>query len=267
MLDSTAARHLHADDLDTFYVVIFDYCRQLFGIINRIKLGATYKRYVVADEIVMEVTVSIRCTVGGYKQVCSVKIRCVDGNKFYLTRPLLKLTLNGHRLCCRRTAGTAEGLHIGAGTSAGELYSVLLHFGLTDGLLIVSGRLTLLKGDGICGASGQAIAQAVAIVLTCEPGLAANYFYCFLVAGGGASTAAVAFIFINLYDLSFHSFLLLKAFARAAIPGLGAFKTQLVGTLSVFKDIDDIVDRGFGDVFQRFIGQKCLVRRYYYVGH
>ena len=77
---------------------------------------------------------------------------------------------------------------------------------------IVGGCLPLFKGNSIHGASRQAIAQTVAVVLPeqlCFAGYNANGT---LVAGSGAQTAAVAFLFIDGNDSSDYGNTSLRSF-------------------------------------------------------
>ena len=73
-----------------------------------------------------------------------------------------------------------------------------------NGGLVIGRCLPLLEGDGPGGAGGQAVPQPVAVVLPGETGLAVDHLNGALVAGGSAGAAAVAFIFVDLDDPSFH---------------------------------------------------------------
>ena len=70
---------------------------------------------------------------------------------------------------------------------------------------IVGWCLPLFKGNSIQGASRQAIAQAVAVVLPEQLCFASYNANGTLVAGSSAQTAAVAFFFIDGNDSSDHS--------------------------------------------------------------
>ena len=85
--------------------------------------------------------------------------------------------------------------------------SLLLHFLLLIGehrLLIVSGGFALHKGDRAGGTGGQAVAQAVAVVVAHKLRLAVYHSDGPLVARCGTRAAAVAFIPVDLNDPSFH---------------------------------------------------------------
>ena len=96
---------------------------------------------------------------------------------------------------------------LAAGAAAGQGHALLPHFPLLifhDGLLVISRRLPLHKGDGPGGAGGQTVAQAVAVIVPHEPRLTVHHGDGALVTGGGAGAAAVAFILIDFNDPSFH---------------------------------------------------------------
>ena len=76
-------------------------------------------------------------------------------------------------------------------------------------LLVISGGFALGKGDGTGGASGQAVAKAVAVVVPHQLGLAVHKADGTLVAGGDAGTAAVAFFFVYMNDFTDHGKVLL----------------------------------------------------------
>ena len=76
-------------------------------------------------------------------------------------------------------------------------------------LLVISGGFSLGKGDGTGGASGQAVAKAVAVVVPHQLGLAVHKADGTLVAGGDAGTAAVAFFFVYMNDFADHGKILL----------------------------------------------------------
>ena len=75
-------------------------------------------------------------------------------------------------------------------------------------LFIVFGRFALRKCDCTGGAGRQAVAQSVAVVVTHELCLATDHLNRTLVARRCASTAAVAFFFVNLNDFTFQSWYL-----------------------------------------------------------
>ena len=76
-------------------------------------------------------------------------------------------------------------------------------------LLVISGGFALGKGDGTGGASGQAVAKAVAVVVPHQLSLAVHKADGTLMAGGDAGTAAVAFFFVYMNDFADHGKILL----------------------------------------------------------
>ena len=165
------------------------------------------------DEPLVEGGVGIGGAVGGDEQPCTVKIGGVYRHQLDLHRPLGQAArLLGLR---RFHGGCGLPLNIpglAAGTAAGEGHALLPHFPLLilhDGFFIVGRRFPLHKGDGPGGAGGQAVAQTVAVVVPHEPGLAVHHGDGALVTGIGAGAAAVALIFIDLDDPSFHLIALL----------------------------------------------------------
>lgn len=81
----------------------------------------------------------------------------------------------------------------------GFLALVFLH-----SLFIISGGFALHKGDSAGGAMGQAVAEAIAVVIPHQFGLAVDHGDSTFVAGIGAGTAAVAFIGIDLDNFANH---------------------------------------------------------------
>ena len=81
----------------------------------------------------------------------------------------------------------------------GFLALVFLH-----SLFIISGGFALHKGDSAGGAMGQAVAEAIAVVIPHQFGLTVDHGDSTFVAGIGAGTAAVAFIGIDLDNFANH---------------------------------------------------------------
>ena len=81
---------------------------------------------------------------------------------------------------------------------------LLFGFVLLYGLLVIGGGFPLHKRDGAGGAGGQAIAQAVTVIVPQQPGFAGHHADGAFVACFGTQAAAVAFVFIDLYDLANH---------------------------------------------------------------
>ena len=95
-----------------------------------------------------------------------------------------------------RAAGAAAQRLLGG---CGFLALVFLH-----SLFIISGGFALHKGDSAGGAMGQAVAEAIAVVIPHQFGLAVDHGDSTFVAGIGAGTAAVAFIGIDLDNFANH---------------------------------------------------------------
>ena len=174
----------------------------------------------------MEVGVSIGRAVRCNQQFGPIKVGGVDRNQFDLHRPLGKLRpQHRHVLPCRfrlmlhlaHLAAGAAVVHLrhrlvehAAGRAAGAaaqrllggcgfLALVFLH-----SLFIISGGFALHKGDSAGGAMGQAVAEAIAVVIPHQFGLTVDHGDSTFVAGIGAGTAAVAFIGIDLDNFANH---------------------------------------------------------------
>ena len=160
------------------------------------------------DEPLVEGGVGVSGAVGGNQEPCAVKIWGVHRHQLDLHRPLGKAArllglrrFHGGRVLTLNIPGLAPGAATGQG------HALLPHFPLLifhDGLLVIGRRLPLHKGDGPGGAGGQAVTQAVAVIVPHEPRLAVHHGDGALVTGGGAGATAVAFILIDFNDPSFH---------------------------------------------------------------
>ena len=213
VLKPAAAGHLHAEDGDAPHVIVGKELRELIGVIPFVKLGATDEGNAPLHKVPMDVTVGISGAVGGNEKLGTVKVGRVYGNQLDLARPLSKLTV--HSLVSARRFSSAyrlggispQGFGLCAGASTGKRRgNPFFGFRGRDGCLVVGRGFSYLKGDGIHGTSGEAIPQAVAIILAGELGLAVYHFDGAFVAGGGASAATVASFFIDCDDLSEHFF-------------------------------------------------------------
>ena len=128
----------------------------------------------------------------------------VDGEGTLLTTEMCLLSAGRFR------GGRGLALNIpglAAGAAAGQGHALFPHFPLLifhDGLLVIGRRLPLYKGDGPRGAGGQAVAQAVAVIVPHQLRLAVHHGDGALVTGGGAGAAAVAFLPVDFNDPSFH---------------------------------------------------------------
>ena len=103
--------------------------------------------------------------------------------------------------------------HGSAGTAGvgGTLFGGL---GGQHGGLVIGGSLPLLKGDGVGGTGGQAVAQTVAVMLVHQLRLAVHQTDGALVTGVDASAAAITLLLINMNDLADHGHDLLVRFYR-----------------------------------------------------
>ena len=91
MLESAAARHLHAHDGDALNVIAPDDLRELVGVIHRVELRAADERDLPFHELTVHVRVGIRRAVGRNEQLRALKVRRVDRHELDLARPLAKL--------------------------------------------------------------------------------------------------------------------------------------------------------------------------------
>ena len=71
-------------------------------------------------------------------------------------------------------------------------------------LLIVGSGLPLFEGDGTGGAAGQAVAEAVAVVVAHKLGLSVHEADGTLMAGSDTGTTAIAFFFVYMNDFTYH---------------------------------------------------------------
>jgi hypothetical protein len=105
-----------------------------------------------------------------------------------------------------------DGFGPGTGAAAQKLLA-LLYFGVfPDCLLVICRRLAFFETDGPCGARGEAIAEAVAVIVAQKLCLSVRHADRPFMAGFGAKAAAVAFIFIDFDNFSDHGYSNLLAF-------------------------------------------------------
>lgn len=207
-----AAGHLHAHNGDLLNVVAADNGGQLLTVIDVVQLGAAHQRDVPADEPLVERGVGVGRAVGSNQQPRTVKVGRVHRHQLDLHGPLAQLA-GGRRRGALPCLGGVQGLGHAARAdvhcfgrtagAAGRVGGLVLPGGLHGGLVVGRG-LALLKRNGPRGAVRQAVAHAVAVVVAHQRGLAADHGDRALVAGGGAGPAAVAFLLVDVNDLSFH---------------------------------------------------------------
>ena len=162
-----------------------------------------------AHELLMDVGVGVGGAVGGDKQLGTIKIGCIHRHELDLAGPLGQLRGLGGGRSCSRCGLLAVKLAHGAARAAVEdgLFgsgSSLFLFVFQHSLLIVGSGLPLLEGDGTGGAAGQAVAEAVAVVVAHELGLSVHEADGTLMAGSDTGTTAIAFFFVYMNDFTDH---------------------------------------------------------------
>ena len=95
-----------------------------------------------------------------------------------------------------------------AGSGAAQAGGSLFSLGLQHGRFVIGRSFPSLKGNGPGGAAGQAVPQAVAVVLPGKISLAADEGDSPFMAGSNAQAAAVAFFLINVNNLTNHGWFL-----------------------------------------------------------
>lgn len=88
VLDTAAARNLHADDGYALDIVVGYYLCELFGVVGIVKLRTSDYSDMVFYKTLMEIAVSVCGTVGCYEKISIVKVWGAYGNKLNLYRPL-----------------------------------------------------------------------------------------------------------------------------------------------------------------------------------
>lgn len=79
MLDTAAARNLHADNGHALDVVAADDFGQLFGVVDAVKLWTSDQSYFTMDKVLMEAAVCVSGTVGSDQKFGTVEIRARIG--------------------------------------------------------------------------------------------------------------------------------------------------------------------------------------------
>ena len=161
----------------------------------------------------MEGGVGICGAVCRNEQVHILKIRCIDRNELDLHRPLPQFRHHGRCAACLRLCRAAHNrLCLCARAAARQRFPVALHlflFVFQHGCLVIRRSFPLHKGDRPCGASGQAIAKPVTVIVAHELRFPTYHGDCAFMACCRACAAAVAFFFINLNDPANHIVFLL----------------------------------------------------------
>ena len=78
VLDTAAARNLHADNGHALDVVVSDDFGQLFGVVDAVKLWTSDQSYFTTDKVLMEAAVCVSGTVGSDQKFGTVEIRGAD---------------------------------------------------------------------------------------------------------------------------------------------------------------------------------------------
>ena len=78
VLDTAAARNLHADNGHALDVVAADDFGQLFGVVDAVKLWTSAQSYFTMDKVLMEAAVCVSGTVGSDQKFGIVEIRGAD---------------------------------------------------------------------------------------------------------------------------------------------------------------------------------------------
>ena len=78
VLDTAAARNLHADNGHAFDIVVTDDFGQLFGVVDAVKLWTSDQSYFTMDKVLMEAAVCVSGTVGSDQKFGTVEIRGAD---------------------------------------------------------------------------------------------------------------------------------------------------------------------------------------------
>ena len=156
----------------------------------------------------MESCIGIGGAVSGNQQLRAVEIGRIHRNQLNLDRPLRKPALL--RGAMRFFMGFLRMLdlpRLASRAATGQGHALFLHlflFIFHHGLLVISCRLALYKGNRPRGTGGQTVAQPIAIIIPHQLRLAVHHSDSTFVAGLSASPATVAFFFVNLNDSTDH---------------------------------------------------------------
>ena len=194
--------------MDAFDVVFAEDLRQLIGVVALVELGAADEHDAVFHEPPVEISMGKGGAVGRDEQMRAVKIGRVHRYQLQLYRPLAQFARHlrrgrGYGLV---PPGMLDRFDLAARTAAGQRLFRFHVFRLRGEhrRMVVGGSLPLLKGDRTRRTGGQAVPQAVAVVLPQEPCLPVHHADRALVAGVRAQSAAVAFLFVYRDDSAFH---------------------------------------------------------------
>ena len=98
--DTAAAGNFHSHHGNRADIVLLQNLGQFDGIVHTIQFWTADQRDVTADEVLMEIGVSVSGAVRCNQQPCTVKPGRANGSKLDLYRPLTQLGFLNHR--CRR---------------------------------------------------------------------------------------------------------------------------------------------------------------------
>lgn len=171
----SATRHFHFDYGDFFDIVIFENICELFGIINRVKLGAANQYRVVFDKPFLKTIAREGGAIGG-NQKTSVKTIRLWRRELDLHGPVFQHALFREFIC-------------------------------VSGGLAVRYSFPFLKAYRAGGTMRQTVAQPVTIIVTDKSCFAVCYLYRALMACVGTKSATLAFIPVNFYNFSFQFYI------------------------------------------------------------
>lgn len=211
LFQTAAAGDFHAHDAHALDVVVPDDGGELFRVVHVVQLGAADEGHVAAHELGMEVGIGVGGAVRCHQQVGAVVVGGLQGHELDLDRPLSQHTGGGHtgqagHYVRRDSLGLKlAGLGAGTGVASGAVAVVGVMPVVFAAVRSGGGDVPFLKGDGAHRAVGQAVAQAIAVILLHQHGLAVHQSHRALQAGVDAGAAAHAFVSVKMSDFLFHS--------------------------------------------------------------
>jgi len=171
----------------------------------------------IFHEFLVKICISVGRAVRCDQKLCIFKIRCIDRNQFDLYRPLGKTAYlfsyipgNFFLLCLHRrflflfqTSCHTSGTHVWHPFWHRNLCFLKLHSFFHCLRIIICG-FPLYNTDRIGRAGRKTVSQSVTVIIPYQFRLAIYHGNSPFVAGSCTGTAAVAFLFLNVYDLSYH---------------------------------------------------------------
>ena len=165
----------------------------------------------------MKTCISVGSTVCRDQKLCIFKIWCIDRNQFDLYGPLGKAAClfpcilgNFFLLCLHRrfllfikASCHTSGAHVWLPCWHRGLCFLKLHSFFHCLRVIICG-FPLYNADRIGRAGRKTVSQSVTVIIPDQFRLATSHDNSSFVAGSCTGTTAVAFLFLNVYDLSYH---------------------------------------------------------------